>query len=169
MLMILLRLLHILSGIAWVGTMIFTVFFLFPALAGDTATVGKVMAGLARRRYMQFMPGIALVTILSGSWMIWITSGGHMDMYMQTASGHTFTMAGGLGILGFLLGIFGARPIGLKAMAIGQQMGATTDPAERARLQEQMLGLQKKSGLITLTVTILILLAAAGMAIARYV
>ena len=169
MLMILLRLIHILAGITWVGAVIFTAFFLFPALQGDPATAGKVMAGLARRRYMQVMPAAALLTILAGLWMIWITSGGHMDMYMQTASGHTFTMAGGLGILGFLLGIFVARPRGMKAMAIGKEMATVTDPAERIRLQEEMQKLQKQSGIVTMLVTILVLVAAAGMAIARYV
>lgn len=169
MLMILLRLTHILAGITWVGAVIFTAIFLFPAMQGDPATAGKVMAGLARRRYMQVMPAVAILTILSGLWMIWVTSGGHLGMYMQTASGHTFTMAGGLGILGFLLGIFVARPRGMKAMALGKQMAAVTDSTERAKLQEEMQTLQKQSGMVTMAVTILVLLAAAGMAIARYV
>ena len=169
MLMILLRLIHILAGITWVGAVIFTSLFLFPAMQGDPGTAGKVMAGLARRRYMQFMPAVAILTILAGLWMIWITSGGHLDLYMQTASGHTFTMAGGLGIVGFLLGMLFARPRGLKAMALGKQMATVTDAAERATLQGEMERLQKQSGMITMAVTILVLLAAAGMAIARYV
>lgn len=167
--MILFRLIHILSGITWVGAVIFTACFLFPAMQGDPGTAGKVMAGLARRRYMQVMPAVAILTILSGLWMIWVTSGGHLAMYLHTASGHTFTMAGGLGILGFLLGIFVARPRGMQAMALGRQMATVTDPAERALLQERMEVLQRQSGMVTMAVTVLVLLAAAGMAIARYV
>lgn len=167
--MLLLRLLHILGGVIWVGATVFTTFFLFPALRGNPAAAGQVMQGLNHRRFMQIMPGIAIVTILSGSWMIWITSGGHLGMYMQTRSGHSFTTAGGLAIVAFFLGIFVGRPKGMKAAALGAQMAAVTDPAERAKLQQEMVTLQQQSVIITVAVTVLLLIAAAGMAIARYV
>lgn len=167
--MILLRLIHILTGIVWVGGMTFFMFFLLPGLQGEPAVMGKVMQGLARRNYMLLMPLIAIATILSGLAMIWVTSGGHVGLYMQTRSGHTFTMAGGLAILGFLVGMFLSRPAGMKAAAIGAQMATATDPAEQARLKDQMAGLQKKSGVYSILVMVLLLAAAAGMAIARYV
>jgi uncharacterized membrane protein len=167
--MILLRLIHILLGLFWVGAMVFTTFFLFPSLMGDPATMGKVVQGLMKRRFMMIMPLVAIFTILSGAAMLWITSGGQMDAYMQTPAGRTFSMAGGLAILAFVLGITMARPAGMKAAALGARMASVTEPTERARLQAEMAALQKTNGMITVLVTLMVLLAAAGMAIARYV
>ncbi|HVX88796.1 MAG TPA: hypothetical protein VG940_07720 [Gemmatimonadales bacterium] len=167
--MLILRLLHVLTGIFWVGTMTFVTLFLIPSLKEDGALMGRVFGGLVKRNYMVVMPLVAILTILSGLAMIWVTSGGHLDMYMQTPSGHTFTMAGGLGIVGFLIGMFVARPAGMKAAGLGQQMAAATDPAAKAALQAEIAALQKRNGFATTLVTVLVLAAAAGMAIARYV
>lgn len=167
--MILLRLIHVLAGIFWVGATIFTSFFLAPSLQGDPTTMGKVMAGLAKRGFMTVMPLVAILSVLSGLTLIWVTSGGHLHEFMETASGHTFTMAGGLAMLGFLVGISVVKPTVDRAGALGAQMAAVTDPSERARLQEVMAGLQKRLKIGSTTVVILLILAASGMAIARYV
>ena len=166
--MILLRLIHILAGITWVGAMIFTVFFLIPAVKDEPPLMGKVFQGLMRRKYMQAMPIVAILTILSGLWMIWITSGGHLAMYNSTPSGHTFTMAGGLGILGFLIGMFVARPAGMRVSQLSGRLAEATDGAEKARLQAEIAALQKRNVLATNVVVGLLLLTVAGMAIARY-
>ena len=42
---VLLRLIHILFGVFWVGTAIFINFILFPALKGDPATMAKATTG----------------------------------------------------------------------------------------------------------------------------
>lgn len=165
--MTLLRLIHVLGGIAWVGSMFFMMFFLFPAFQGEPATMGKVMQGLGKRRFMQIMPVIAILTILSGLWMIWITSGGDIRTYASTGAGKYFTMAGGLAIIAFLTGIFIGRPMGMKAAALGQAM-ATASEAERGKLQEQMAALQQKSGVVNGLVAALLVLSAAGMGVARY-
>lgn len=167
--MVLLRLLHILSGITWAGAMIFTVFFLIPALKDDGPLMGRVFQGLVKRGYMQVMPAVAIITILSGLWMMSITAGGHMDLYMQSRAGRTFATAGTLAMIGFLIGMFVARPAGMKAGALSAQLATATDGAEKARLQGEVMALQKKNGLATMIVAVLIIAAAAGMAIARYV
>ena len=166
--MILLRLLHVVIGIFWVGSMMFTTFFLFPSLAGDPAVMGQVMQGLMRRRLMQVLPAAALVTILSGLWMVWIISGGNVGAYVHTPAGHWFTTGGGLAIVGFVLGLAFARPAAMKAARLGAQMASVTDASEKSRLQLEMKGLQRRNALITLVVATLLILAAAVMATARY-
>jgi uncharacterized membrane protein len=166
--MTLLRLIHVLGGIAWVGSMFFMMMFLFPALQGDPATMGKVMQGLGKRRFMQIMPIVAIFTMLSGLWMVWITSGGDIRTYASSGAGKVFTMGGGLAIIAFLLGIMIGRPTGMKAMAIGQAM-ATASDAEKGKLAEQMAALQKKSAVVNVVVAALLVAAAAAMAVARYV
>ena len=167
--MILLRLIHILGAIFWVGSAMFTGFFLIPSLKETPATMGAVAQALNKRGFMVTMPIVGLLVILSGGTMLWIQSGGHMHEYMMTASGHTFTMAGGLGILALLFGVVFTKPANMKAGAIGAQLAAATDAGEKARLQGEMAAAQKKAAMYTIIVTILMILAAAGMAIARYV
>lgn len=167
--MILLRLIHILGAIFWVGSAMFTGFFLIPSLKESPATMGAVGQALNKRGFMMVMPIVGLLVILSGGTMLWIQSGGHMHEYMMTASGHTFTMAGGLGILALLFGVIFTKPANMKVAAIGGQIQAATDPAEKARLAGEMAAAGKKAAMYTMIVTILMLLAAAGMAIARYV
>lgn len=167
--MLSLRLLHILTGIAWVGGMTFFFVFLLPGLQGDPATTGKVMQGLARRGYMQIMPGIALVTILSGLWLVWITSGGDVHGYAGSRSGHVYLTSGGIAIVTFFIGVFLGRPIGMKAAQISAAMATATDAGAKTELMAEMAGLQKRGALINTIVLGGLLIAAAGMAVARYV
>lgn len=167
--MILLRLIHILGAIFWVGSAMFTGFFLIPSLKESPATMGQVAQALTKRGFMAAMPIVGLLVILSGGTMLWISSGGNMGMYMQTPSGHTFTMAGGIGVLSLLVGLIFTKPANMKAAAIGAQLQTVTDPAEKGRLQGAMAAAQKAAAMWTLVVTILMIIAAAGMAVARYV
>jgi uncharacterized membrane protein len=165
---VLLRLIHILSGVLWVGAAIFINFLLFPALKGDPATMGKVAASLTARGMHKLMGMTAVLTLLSGFWLISIMSGGDMAAYSR-GPGRVFTMAGGLATLAFILGLVLARPAGLKVGEIGAALAAATDPAEKTRLQGEMVALQKKTAFITMSVVTLLILATAGMAVARYV
>ena len=84
-----LRLIHILSGIAWVGSGIFTSFFLVPVLSSSPAVMGEVMAGLQRRRMFIILPTVATLTILSGLRLLWIASAGLDSSYFATRTGRT--------------------------------------------------------------------------------
>ena len=167
--MILLRLIHIFCGAFWFGVVVFTSVFLTPALAGDAATMGRVMQGLGKRGFVTVMVIVPTLSVLSGLTLIWVTSGGHLREYMATASGHTFSMAGGLAIVAFLFGFAFVRPTVDRAKAVGGQMAAASDPAEKARLGEQMAALQQRLKVGSLTVLVLLVLAVAGMSVARYV
>ena len=167
--MILLRLIHIFCGAFWFGVVLFTSLFLTPALAGDSPTMGKVMQGLGKRGFVTVMVIVPTLSVLSGLTLIWVTSGGHMAEYMATASGHTFTMAGGLAILAYVIGFIFVRPTVDRAKAVGGQLAAASDPAEKARLGAQMGTLQGRLKIGSMAVMILLILALAGMSIARYV
>ena len=47
-----LRLIHILSAIFWVGTLLFTTFYLFPATAKAGPAAGPVMGNLRDRGFL---------------------------------------------------------------------------------------------------------------------
>ena len=58
------------SGAMWVGMMAFMTFYLTPALNEVGPDAGKVMQALQKQKIMIVMPVIALLTIISGGWMI---------------------------------------------------------------------------------------------------
>src|SRR5688500_8110629 len=64
--LLLLRLTHIALGAIWVGTMVFMVVFLTPALRDAGPAGAPIMGSLQRRGFMVVMPVLALLTIISG-------------------------------------------------------------------------------------------------------
>jgi uncharacterized membrane protein len=166
--LIILRLIHILFGAFWVGTATFMAFFLIPSLRGDPQTLGKVGQAMNARGVHKWLGIAAVLTLLSGLWMLWIVSGGDIATYARTRHGHGFTTAGGLAILAFLGGLFFARPAGLKAGELGAKLAAATDPAEKQRLAAEVAAMGKRAGIAGAIVVSLLILAVAGMAVSRY-
>src|SRR5215208_45998 len=105
-----LRLIHVLGGIFWVGSALFTTLFLGPALATSGANVAQIIAALQKRRLMTFLPLAAVLTIASGLRLLWITSAGFSSAYLATTTGRTFAAAGAAAVVAFLLSLFVARP-----------------------------------------------------------
>ncbi|MGH7751712.1 MAG: hypothetical protein ACREN5_02760, partial [Gemmatimonadales bacterium] len=130
LLLVVMRLLHIGLGVFWVGTILFNAFFLGPAMAEAGPDGAKVMAGLMRRRFMQIMPAVGIVTILSGLWLYWHVSGGFQAGYMRSRGGMTLGLGALAAILSFAVGITVVRPAMVRATS-------ATDPAtaQAARLR----------------------------------
>src|SRR5215212_6125823 len=102
---IVLRLVHILSGIMWVGTAAFTTFFLFPAMTSAGPAAGPVMTGLRDRKLLVAIPAFAGLTMLSGLRLLWIVSGGSFAAYAASPVGRGFTFGAVSAILGFVIGM----------------------------------------------------------------
>ena len=165
---IVLRLVHILGGMFWVGTALFTSVFLLPALGEGGGARQAVLAGLQRRRLFAVMPLVAIFTILSGARLMWITSGGFAGSYFASAMGLTYGVSGALAVLSFVLGIIIVRPTGVRMGAIGADLARATDDSRRAALSAEMGKLQRRNERASLVVVLLVVLAGAGMAVARY-
>jgi uncharacterized membrane protein len=167
-LIIALRLVHILAGIFWVGTTLFLAFFLAPALGSAGPAGGAVMGGLQRRGMMTALPVAALLTLASGTWLYQLVSGGSIAAFMRSPTGAALAGAGTLALLTFVLGMALARPTAMAAARLSQELSAVTDEAERARRQEQLRALQRRNAVVSRVVALLLIAAAAGMAVARY-
>lgn len=153
LLVIVLRLVHVVLGAIWVGMMTFTTFFLMPAMMEAGPEGGKVMAALQRRRLMTVMPLIALLTIVSGVWLMARLYGANAA-FMSSPMGMSLMIGALAALLALLLGVFVGRP----AMA---RAAASTDPAEIGRLRARAAAVSRIAAL-------LVLLAAGAMAVARY-
>lgn len=164
--LIVLRLIHVVGGIFWVGSVMFTSFFLMPALmkAGPVAS-GAVSAGLQARRMLTWLPAAAILVILTGLRLMMIVSQGQPDWFQHRA-GHAYAVSSALAVVAFIIGVAVSRPAMIKAMRLGQ--AAVSDAASKQMIQGEAARLQRRSYLGTMAVTWLLVLAAIGMAVARY-
>jgi uncharacterized membrane protein len=165
---LILRLIHILSGIMWVGSGLYTGFFLGPALSSSPAVMGQVMAGLQRRRVFLVLQIVAALTILSGLRLLWIDSAGFAESYMATGRGRTFSIGAGAAIISAVLSFGVGRPAMVRAGAIAASL-ASADVTERTRLTPKLDSLRRRATIASTLAVGFGLLAASAMAIARYV
>ena len=168
LLLVFMRLLHIVLGVFWVGTMLFNVFFLGPAMEAAGPDGAKVAAGLMQRRFFAILPIVAIVTVLSGLWLYWRASLGFEPAYMRSGPGMTYGTGAVAAVLAFILGAAVVRPAMMKAFALGQRAGAAA-PDERGTLLAQAKSLRARATRMSLWVAGLLIVAASAMAIGRYV
>jgi uncharacterized membrane protein len=164
-----LRLIHILSGIMWVGSGIFTTFFLAPVLKSSPAVTGQVMAGLRRQRIFIVLPIVAALAILSGLRLLWIDSAGFASSYFVTGTGKTFAMSALAAVVAYVLAYGVALPAVLRAGVIGSSLAASPQSADHAQLAVELDRLRRRGTIATTLAVAFGILAASGMAIARYV
>jgi hypothetical protein len=161
-----LRFIHIVGGIFWVGGAVFMGFFLFPAVQDAGPAGGAVMQGLLKRKVPVIMPVVAILTILAGIRLMMRASAASNGMYFQSAVGRGFGIAAAIAILALLHGIAAARPLANK---IGAVMAQMQEPgANKEALGAEAKALQAKLGGHMKITAVLLLIAAAGMGLARY-
>jgi hypothetical protein len=164
--LIVLRLIHILGAILWLGSGLFTTFFLQPAMMkAGPAAAGPIIANLQQRRMFTILPIVALLTILSGIRLMMIVSAGS-SQWFESPVGRTFSISGALGLVSFLTSILIARPATVRMGKLSQSP-VPDGTSKEARAAEIRL-VQKRATWSTQTAVGLLILAAAGMAVARY-
>jgi uncharacterized membrane protein len=164
-----LRLIHVLFGAVWLGFGLFVPFLLAPALqdAGPESG-GKVMGALQRRGLMVVLPLVALTTIVSGAWLFWLVSGGELHRFAMTPTGHILSVGALAAIVAYIIGISVSRPAMLKAGAIMQSLASITAEEERVRMMAEAGRLRARGLNASKLVAVLLVVAAAAMAVARY-
>jgi uncharacterized membrane protein len=163
-----LRVIHILGGIFWVGSLLYTTFFLVPVVRSSPAVAGPVMAGLQKRRVFIILPVVALLTILSGVRLLWIVSAGFDDSYLSTSTGRAFSVGAGAAIVAFLLWVLVSRPGFVKVVKLGASLAAATDEATRQPLMAEIQRINKRVATANAIVAVLLILTAVLMSTARY-
>ena len=163
-----LRIVHIVMGSFWVGSVVFTAVLLMPAMGSLPPSVaGPVMDQLIRvrnlpRAVMTYMG----LTILSGLGLMYMVSGHFQRDWFQSRMGHGISIGAALAIIGSLIGVLVNKPTSKRMNELGAQMKAAGTPsaeqsAEMGRLQARMMT-------ATRWTAVLLGLAAAAMASARY-
>lgn len=165
--MLLMRLLHIGLGVFWAGTVVFSAIFLFPSIADAGPDGAKVGAALMRRRFMQVMPAVAGLTILSGLYLYWKVSGGFEPSFMHSGMGMTLGFGAAAAIAAFVVGLVVMRPAMERAGALAQS-AAQAAPAERQAQLAAAQAMRQRGVRAGQVVAVLVALAVSAMALARY-
>lgn len=162
------RIIHVLGGVIWVGSMFFMSVFLVPSMTEAGPEAGKVMAALNRRKWMIIIPIIALLTMLSGIWLLWRVSSGFNPAYMHSGPGRTYQLGGGLAILGFVVGLTMTRPAMVKVGKLTAEI-ANAAPDRREAIMAEIQRARARGALGSKIIGFLLIAAATLMALGRYV
>jgi uncharacterized membrane protein len=166
--LLVLRLVHIVLGVFWVGAAVFLAFLLVPALRATGPSGGAVMQRLTEMKMHLWLMAASILTVLSGFGLYWHDSAGFTSKaWLASGPGRTFGLGAILALVGIAIGMAvnspAARQLGV-LMATVQAAGRPPSPNEVAivqRLQDRLA----KGGTAT---AVLLILAAAAMAAARY-
>jgi uncharacterized membrane protein len=166
--LLVLRLVHILGSMFWVGSGLFTTFFLVPALTTAGPAAAPVMGALQQRRLFTILPIVALATILSGVRLMWIASGGFGAAYFESPSGATYAVAAVASIVAFLLSLGVSRPMAVRSVQLAGELARAPEGEPRATLAAELARVRRRGAVATSIGVSLLVIAAAGMAVARY-
>ena len=163
--LLILRLVHVFSGVFWVGGALMMNFFIGPTI-GATAQAGKQFAGhlILRTRFVTAMTSAAILTVLAGGFLYWRDSQGLTSLWMSAGSGIGYGIGGVSALIGFIFGaMFGQ--LNRKMVLIGRDIkGGEPTPEQLAQLQN----IQKQLKVIAPIQTISLIIAVVFMATARY-
>lgn len=162
------RLLHVGLGVFWAGAIIFNAVYLAPSIRDAGPDGAKVAAGLLQRRFADVMPVVALVTILSGLFLLWRASAGFSPDYMSSSVGMTYSFGALFAIVAFIVGVTVMRPAMLGAAALARS-AASAAPEERERALARAQILRVRAGVTGRVIAWLLAASTVAMAVARYV
>jgi uncharacterized membrane protein len=165
--MVVLRIVHILAGIFWVGSALVIFLFLQPAAREVGPAAGPLMTSLAQKKRLPDVTlGAAGLTILAGLLMYWRVSGGFDQDWIGTAFGVAITIGALCAIAAVVLGASIVRPSMVKAGAIAQAAAAAGGPT--AEQGAEIQALQQRVRATGNVIIPLLVLAVVAMASARY-
>jgi len=164
---IVLRLLHILGGIFWVGSGLLSFFFLSPAAQATKENGQKFMGYIAQNTSLiKFIYIAAYTTVGAGAVLYWINSNGFKNNWILSGPGIGF----GLGAIAALIGLYYGVKVGSNTTALGKlgmeiQSQGTPPTEEQLKSMQALQAQLKTGGLVNI---ICLILASILMATARY-
>ena len=163
-LVIVLRVLHIMGGVFWVGGALATNFFVGPTI-GATGDAGKQFAGylMSKTRFTAAMTGGALVTVIAGFLLYGIDSAWFTSAWQSSGPGIGFSIGALFALVGLVTGIMN----GNNNRAMGQ-IGAQIQGKPTEEQAAKLGAIRKRQAWVVPVNSYSLLLAVFFMAIARY-
>ncbi len=167
--MIVFRIIHILSGVFWVGSALLVAFFIEPTAAKLGPAAGPFLEEMMEKRKAPvWITFFAMLTVTGGLFLYWRAwhDVGSFGAWIGTAPGKVLTAGAVSAIIGLLLGVWGIRPTINKMGALGKEMatgGGPPTPEQGAAMRV----LQEKLRLFSRVDAVFLILAVLAMATAR--
>jgi hypothetical protein len=166
--MVVLRIVHILAGVFWVGAALTVILFIQPTAKEVGPAAGPFMSHLAgSKRLVDFVLGAGGLTVLAGLLMYWRVSGGLEPDWIGSTYGITLTVGALCAIAALAIGGSVVRPGIMATLAIGREVAASGGPPTPEQAA-QLQALQRRSHAAGKVIVPLLILAVAAMASARY-
>jgi hypothetical protein len=162
-----LRLLHVGLGVFWAGAMLFATFFLMPSLAEAGPDGAKVMAGLQRRRLLDVLPVVALITIATGFWM-YFRIAAQSPEWARSSTGMALGIGGASAVLALLLGLTIMRPAQNRVGQLAARMASLPEGPDRAAVGLELSPLRRRIAGTSKVIAGLLIVSVITMAVARY-
>lgn len=161
---VVLRLIHIIGGIFWVGAGLLMNFFIGPTLRA-TGDAGKQFAGhfMARTKFTAVMNVSVFATLIAGFWLYGIDSQWFSSAWMSSSTGIGFGIGAGFAIVGFITGFMNGANNRKLAM-LGSQIQGKPTPEQAAQLG----AIQNQQAWVVPVNSYTLLIAALFMAVSRY-
>jgi uncharacterized membrane protein len=164
-----LRAVHILAAIFWTGVMMMNAAFLMPAVRAAGPAGGQVMRQLVQaRRLPRYINLAVLLTLLTGTVLLWWTSGGFAGAWLASRKGIVYQLGAACTLLTALVGQFVNGPTARRLGGLGAAIERGGQPPTPAQ-QSEMRTLQSRLAAATRLAALLLSVAAVAMAMARYV
>jgi len=159
-----LRLIHIVGGVFWVGAALTMNFFVGPTLRA-TGDAGRQFAGhlMAKTRFVMVMNISVYSSVIAGIWLYGKDSQWFTSAWMSSSSGIGFTIGALFGLVGFVTGLMNGAN-NQKLAKLGAQIQGKPTPEQAAQLG----AVARQQGWVVPVNTWTLLLAALFMATARY-
>ena len=165
---IVLRLVHVVSGAFWFGAVFTNFVFVQPAVLGSGADGQRVMVHILRdRRFLDVVLAAAVLTGIAGGILFWRDSNGLDPSIVFGASGLGFTLGGVAGLLALVLFLFIGYPNTRRLVSIATALATEQRPPTEAE-GTTLAASQRVLGRLVIWLPILLIVAAASMATARY-
>lgn len=168
--MIAFRIVHIVAGVAWAGSVFLFVVFIQPSVAAIAPAGAPFVAELlGKRKLVDRLLMYAATTIVGGLVLYvraWDQAGGVGD-WIGSSYGAVLTIGALAAIVGFLIGLFGTRPSVQRMLALGREI-AQADGPPASELTAELQGLHKRLKVLARTTLVFITISVVAMATARY-
>ena len=166
-LIMVLRIIHIFSGVFWVGFVIINIGFLQPAVRATGAEGQKTMQYLTQKtRLVSTVYATATLTMLSGLIMYWIISG-FRSSFILSGYGIVLTIGSIAGVIGWIIAVVLIRGISNQMQSIGQEIqsqGSPPSPEQGAQMQ----ALGERLSRVGQVALVFLVIALLGMSVAQY-
>jgi len=168
--MLVFRIVHILAGVAWVGSVFLFVVYLQPSAAAIAPAGAPFLAELlGRRRLVDGIIGMAATSVTGGLFLYWRDwhAYGSFGNWIGSAFGAVLTVGAVASLVALGIGVFVTRPNVVRLLALGRQVAQSGGPPP-PEIAAEMGAIQTRLKIFARVSLGLLAVAVLTMATARY-